>query len=77
MIKINYKKILKSLGIICFYLQMIIFMIFGVSLITSNIQMITIFTNNQLLGFLIVLYMLFIFSKKRRYYKEKGEGLDA
>lgn len=67
----NYKKILKSLVMICFYLQMIIFMIIGIILMTGNVKMITIFTNNQLLGFLIILYMLFIFSRKRSYYKKK------
>jgi len=71
MIKMNYKKILKSLVMICFYLQMIIFMIIGIILMTGNVKMITIFTNNQLLGFLIILYMLFIFSRKRSYYKKK------
>jgi len=71
MIKMNYKKILKSLVMICFYLQMIIFMIIGIILMTGNVKMITIFTNNQLLGFLIILYMLFIFRRKRSYYKKK------
>ena len=69
-------KILETVGILSHFLIVIFLIIIGGMLITENIKGNNIFTNNQLLGLIIILYgllKLLIRKDSNRKMKEKGE----
>lgn len=58
----------KKIGLIAFYLQTIIFLVLGITLVIDTSKTVNILTNNQLLGLIIILYILIL--NKRQIYRD-------
>ena len=55
---------LKIIGLIFYWLRNIILLIIGVMLLSENNKSINILTNNQLLGLILILYVLMFLNKR-------------
>ena len=55
---------LKIIGLIFYWLRNIIILIIGVMLLNENNKSINILTNNQLLGLILILYVLMFLNKR-------------
>ena len=55
---------LKIIGLICYWLRNIIFLIIGLMLLNENNKSINILINNQLLGLILILYVLMFLNKR-------------
>lgn len=58
----------KKIALIVFYLQTIIFLILGITLAIDTSKTVNILTNNQLLGLIVILYILIL--NKRQIYRD-------
>lgn len=57
-------KTLKIIATACYFLKIIILLIIGITLFIESKKSINILTNNQLLGLLILLFILLILNKR-------------
>ena len=55
---------LKIIGLIFYWLRNIMILIIGVMLLNENNKSINILTNNQLLGLILILYVLMFLNKR-------------